>query len=155
VYTTLDARFYPDRYVIEDMHADEMMRYLVRSFERYVTVPLPWDVQSRSALAFLPEHMLWFTLVLFAPFGALFACRRDLLVAALLSAHVAVASVTVALTSGNVGTLVRHRGLALPYLVWLSAVGICELVTSRAFAPAGPLSDDLSHGLSHLEGTCP
>ena len=148
VYTTLDARFYPEKYVIEDMHADEMMRYLVRSFERYIIVPVPWEVQSRSALAFVPEQMVWWMLVLFAPFGVLFACRRDLLVAALLFAHAAVAAFTVALTSGNVGTLVRHRGLAIPSFVWLSTVGICEFVTSRALAPT--LSHNLSHDISQL-----
>ena len=155
VYTTLDERFYPEKYVIEDMHADEMMRFVVRSFERYVTVPLPWEVQSRSALAFLPEQMLWLVLVLFAPFGALLACRRDLLIAALLFAHAAVAAVTVALTSGNVGTLVRHRGLALPYFIWLSAVGICELVAWRSRAAAPDRSPRMSHDVSQLEGTCP
>src|SRR6185295_11050802 len=82
VYTTLDERFYPEKYVIEDMHPDEMARYVVRSFERYVTVPLPWEVRSRSALAFLPEQMLWLVLLLFAAFGAVLACRRDLLIAA-------------------------------------------------------------------------
>ena len=40
-----------------------------------------------------------------------------------------------ALTSGNVGTLVRHRGLALPYIVWLSAVGIIS-----SSQPRGPMS---------------
>ncbi len=44
-------------------------------------------------------------------------------------AHTLVAAITVALISGNVGTLVRHRGLALPYLVWLSAVGACGLLS--------------------------
>ena len=39
-----------------------------------------------------------------------------------------VAAVTVAMVSGNVGTLVRHRGLAIPFMVWLSAVGACELI---------------------------
>jgi hypothetical protein len=132
VYTTLDPRFYPERYVIEDMHADETMRFLVRSFERYVTVPVPWQVQSRSALAFLPEQMVWLVLVVFAPFGLVFACRRDLLVTSQLFAFAAVAAITVALTSGNVGTLVRHRGLALPYFVWLSAVGIVSFLNQRA-----------------------
>src|SRR6185436_4010306 len=122
----------------------------------YVTVPLPWEVRSRSALAFLPEQMLWLVLVSFAAFGALFACRRDLLVAAQFFAHAAVAAVTVALTSGNVGTLVRHRGLALPYFVWLSAVGICELVVWRRSRAAAPdRSHRLSHDTSQLEGTCP
>jgi len=113
-------------------------------------------VQSRSALAFLPEQMLWLVLVLFAPWGVLLACRRDLLVAALLVAHAAVAAVTVALTSGNVGTLVRHRGLALPYFIWLSAVGVCELVARRRSPAAAPdRSPRMSHDLSQLEGTCP
>jgi len=34
----------------------------------------------------------------------------------------------VAVTSGNVGTLIRHRGLAVPYLLWLSVLGACQLV---------------------------
>jgi hypothetical protein len=153
VYTTLDARFYPEKYVIDDMHPDEMARYVVRSFERYITVPLPWEAQSRSALAFLPEQMLWLTLVVLAPFGLLLAYRRDPLIASMLLAHAAIAAVTVALTSGNVGTLVRHRGLALPYFIWLSAVGICELVASRS--PRAGAVPDRSPDISQLEGTCP
>ena len=34
--------------------------------------------------------------------------------------------VLVALNSGNIGTLIRHRGLALPYLIWLSVLGASE-----------------------------
>jgi hypothetical protein len=32
----------------------------------------------------------------------------------------------IALSSGNIGTLIRHRSLALLYLIWLSAVGAHE-----------------------------
>ena len=35
------------------------------------------------------------------------------------------------MSDGNIGTLVRHRGLALPYLIWLSAVGAETLLTVR------------------------
>jgi hypothetical protein len=34
----------------------------------------------------------------------------------------------VALTSGNVGTLVRLRGLVTPYLLWVSVLGYCVLL---------------------------
>jgi hypothetical protein len=37
------------------------------------------------------------------------------------------AALPVALTSGNVGTLVRHRGLAVPFVAWLGAAGAAEL----------------------------
>jgi len=96
--------------------------------ERYLTVPWPWEAQSASALVYTPEQIVWYALVLLAPFGLVLAMRRDALVASLLVGHATVAALTVAMSSGNVGTLVRHRGLALPYFTWLSAVAFCDLV---------------------------
>jgi len=144
VYRVLDPRFYPDRLdssarvEIADMRFGEALRFIWRSLERYVTVPLPWEVQSRSALLYLPEQIIWYLLVALAPAGVVLAMRRNALVTSLLLAHAVVAAVTVALTSGNVGTLVRHRGLALPYFLWLSAVAFCELVSRIRLAPATP-----------------
>ena len=46
----------------------------------------------------------------------------------MLITHAAVAIVIVALTSGNVGTLIRHRSLVLLYLIWLSAMGAHDLI---------------------------
>lgn len=132
-YKLLDERLYEAKIAMLDMSFDEGMRFLVRAFGRYVTVPWPWEAQSASAVAYLPEQMLWYVLALLAPIGFVYALRRDPLVASLLLGYALVAAVTVALVSGNVGTLVRHRGLALPYLVWLSAVGACQLV-DRAMA---------------------
>ena len=133
VYKLLDDRFYPDRSQIDDLRFGESMRFLVRAMFAYVTVPAPWQVQSRSALAFLPEQMVWYMLIALAPIGVVFGMRRDTVVAGLLLAHAAVFVLSVAVISGNVGTLVRHRGLALPYLVWFSALAACELL-SRCFA---------------------
>jgi hypothetical protein len=144
VYRLLDQRFYPElpdftgRAVIDDMRFGESLRFVWRSFERYVTVPLPWEVQSRSALLYLPEQVIWYLLVVLAPAGVVLTLRRDPLVASLLISQALIAVVTVALTSGNVGTLVRHRGLALLYFLWLSAVALCEVIVwlQRATASA-------------------
>jgi hypothetical protein len=142
VYRVLDARFYPDRLdftgraEIDDMQFGEALRFVWRSLQSYVTVPLPWDAQSRSALLYMPEQIVWYFLVALAPFGIVLAMRRDPLVASLLLAQALVAALTVALTSGNVGTLVRHRGLALPYFLWLSAVAFCDLVSRVRLAAA-------------------
>jgi hypothetical protein len=50
----------------------------------------------------------------------------------------AAAATGVALTSGNVGTLIRHRALTTPFLVWFSALGLIVAVTwlSRAMPVA-------------------
>lgn len=131
VYKTLDERFYPDRGEIGDMQFGEALRFVVKAVVRYVTVPWPWEVRSTAALAYLPEQLVWCLLVALALIGLPFACRRDVIVAGLLIGHAVVAAATVALISGNIGTLVRHRGLALPYFVWISGVGVCELLAAR------------------------
>jgi len=131
----------PDRKFIRDMEFREAGRFVVRSLERYITVPLPWEARSPATLAYLPEQLVWYLLVLFALLGVLWSFRRDALITSLLCGYAIVAAVTVAVISGNVGTVVRHRGLALPYIVWLSAVGGCELLSRlrrREPVPAQP-----------------
>lgn len=135
-YETLDERFYASLPETSDLQFAETLRFMVRAIVAYVVVPLPWKAQSRAALAYLPEQVAWYLLAALAPLGFLFAFRRDALVSALLMGHLMVIGLTVALVSGNVGTLVRHRGLALPYLVWLSAVGGCELLSRSALRSA-------------------
>ena len=129
-YQLLDERFYPDLNEISSLEFAETVRFLARAVVAYVTVPLPWMAQSRAALAYLPEQVVWYLLAMLAVAGALFGFRRDAIVTGLLVGHALVIAAAVAFTGGNVGTLVRHRGLALPYLVWLSGVGACELLCS-------------------------
>ena len=145
-YTLLEPRFYNDSSAISDMQFVDTARYVVRAFERYVTVPLPWEVQSRVALLYLPEQIIWYLLVLLLPVGLVFSFQRDPSLAALLFGIAGVTVVVIAMTSGNVGTLVRHRSLAVPYLLWLSLTGVCELLArarvrgdERAFTKAEPV----------------
>ena len=135
-YYVLDDRLYAERVDVRTIRLDEAARFVVRALASYVTVPLPNEIYSTAALAFLPEQLAWYVLLLTIPFGLLFAMRRDVVVASLLLMHALVAGLPVALTSGNIGTLVRHRGFALPYLTWIGAVGACELL-ARARRPAG------------------
>jgi hypothetical protein len=142
VYLLLDPRFYNDISTISDMQFRDSARYVVRAFERYVTVPWPWEVQSKVALLEIPEQVVWYVLVLLLPAGIIASCRRDPMLTGLLFGTALVSIVAIALTSGNVGTLVRHRSLAMPYLVFLSAAGLCELLSraaSRGRAPAASL----------------
>jgi len=139
--------------ILDDIRGFEAGRFLVRSFVSYVTVPLPWDVQSRAALAYVPEQIIWYLLVALLPAGLVFSFRRDALVTALLIANAVASSLLVAITSGNVGTLVRHRGMAIPYIVWLSAVGGCELVCR--IAAAARLRDPAAPLMARMEQRCP
>jgi len=131
VYTLLDPRFYGDISSISDLQFRDSALFVARAFERYVTAPWPWEVQSRIALLNIPEQVVWYLVVLLLPAGVIASCRRNPMLTGLLFGTALVSIVAIALTSGNVGTLVRHRSLAMPYLVFLSAAGLCELL-SRA-----------------------
>jgi hypothetical protein len=94
----------------------------------YVAEPLPWKMESRALLAFMPEQIAWYALALLLPVGVYAGLQRDVVVTGMLASHAAVTILIVAVASGNVGTLIRHRALALPYVVWLSAVGAHEII---------------------------
>jgi hypothetical protein len=154
-YKLLDGHYYADRGNIKSMTARDAVIYVVRAATSYVTVPLPWQIESRSALVFLPEQMVWYAMVCLIPIGILAGLRRDPLLTCLLIAHGGVAAVVVALSGGNVGTLIRHRGLALPYFVWLSglgavAVGSALLAHRRVWSWPRPPSTDSKAGVEWL-----
>jgi hypothetical protein len=128
VYTILDGSFYGRKAAVEEMTIRQGAQYVIGSLVTYVTVPLPWKIQSRAALTYLPEQVVWYLMVVLVPIGIASGLRRDVLLTALLATYTGTAVVLVAITSGNVGTLVRHRGLAVPYLLWFSVLGACEVV---------------------------
>jgi hypothetical protein len=139
-YRLLDPRFYRDVNEVSSLEFAETARFLARGVAAYVFVPLPWDASSRAAVAFLPEQIVWYVLVALVPVGVIGGFRRDPMLTGLLVAHAAFAVAAVAFVDGNVGTLVRHRGLALPYLAWLSGVGACDLL-ARVSSPTHELAN--------------
>lgn len=127
-YKLLGDHYYADRQLIHQMPVRDTVRFAGAALVGYFTVPVPWKLESRRMIAYLPEQLVWYVMVALLPLGILAGLRRDALLTCLLLTHAGVAILLVALTSGNVGTLVRHRGLAVPYLVWVSALGAYELV---------------------------
>jgi hypothetical protein len=103
--------------------AGQSARYVIRALLSFAVVPAPWQLASLRELAYLPEQLLWYTVLGLLPIGAVAGWRRDPLVTCLLLGYAAPTACVLALTNGNVGTLLRLRGLVMPYLVWVSAVG--------------------------------
>jgi hypothetical protein len=82
----------------------------------YVTEPVPWRIESRVLLAYLPEQM--FCLCVSRWCCSARRRRRDPMLTMLLVAHGRRDGRR--RVSGNIGTLIRHRGLLMPHLVWLA-----------------------------------
>ncbi len=129
-YPLVEPRIYQNWALIPQIDGREGARYVARAVLAYFVEPLPDKMQSRLLWSYLPEHFTWLLLMVLAPIGVAGAMRRDPALASLLLAHAASIVMMVALASGNIGTLVRHRGLSLPYLVWFSVLG-AAMVMSR------------------------
>jgi hypothetical protein len=128
-YKLLDAGYYfnPQTPAASTLtlNAGQSARYVLRAAVSFVVVPAPWQLASVRELAFLPEQMLWYVMLALLPIGAMAGWCRDPLVTCLLLGFALPTAAVLALTNGNVGTLLRLRGLVTPYLVWVSAVGLC------------------------------
>lgn len=127
-YELLDPRLYSmTRLTVYDMTIPQAARFVLRALWNFVTVPRPSQIHSTTALAYLPEHAVWYALLMLLPFGAVAAFRREPVLTCLLLSHGFAAAMMVALTGGNIGTLIRHRGLTLPYICWFAPLGLAYL----------------------------
>jgi hypothetical protein len=146
-YKVLDMRFYRERTggVMDDMTWAEAARYVTRALGAAAVVPMPWQAETRLVKAYLPEHALWLTMIVLAPVGLWAGMRRHPPATFLMAAYIAVMFTGVALRSGNVGTLVRHRGLVLPFVICLAAVAVCHLLARRS-SPTFPWKGTRSNG---------
>lgn len=129
-YKLLDDRLYASVDTMSDLRLGEAVRFVTRAAAAWLTLPRPWDAVSRAEAAYIPEQVVWYVLAAFILIGIPLGFRRDPLLTGLLVAHGALLAAAAALTDGNVGTLVRHRGLALPYLAWLGGVGVCDALVA-------------------------
>jgi hypothetical protein len=127
-YTLMDDGFYLTRDLALTLTEPQALRFLVRAAISFVVTPLPWEMASLRELAFLPEHLVWYLMLAILPFGVVAGWKRDPLVTAVLLGYVVPTAAAVALTNGNVGTLLRLRGLVSPYLIWLSVLGLLTIV---------------------------
>ncbi|MBZ5559470.1 MAG: hypothetical protein LAO77_19535 [Acidobacteriia bacterium] len=132
-FRLLDDRFYAEGARSVDTFAfDERVRFLLRSAVAFFTVPLPWRIDSLSGLTMLPQQCVWYALLCLAAFGYRAAARRDALFTAILTACVVAGMLIITPNSGNVGTLVRHRDMVVPAVVFLAAAGVYP--AARAWA---------------------
>lgn len=140
-FKLLDDRFYSDFYYLpgfdQSLSPPEVARFVVRALVSLVLVPLPWQSFSRSEILFVPAQMFWYCLLALAAAGVVTALRRDALVTAVLIVGLALFGAARAVSEGNIGTLVRHRDILLPFLAWLSGVG-----AARGFAWLASLVHD-------------
>lgn len=139
-YRLLDERYYSDSSEsVASMSFADGVRFLVGSAIAFVVVPLPWQAGSRGTLALLPQQMAWYMMCAAAAAGFVVGMRRAPWLTCVLAGSALAGLVIIAPNSGNVGTLMRHRDLIVPFVLWLGALGVVGMADSvRAIDAAAP-----------------
>lgn len=130
-YKLLDPAFYaepaaPGGWQL-NLTPEQAGRFVLRAAASFIVTPWPWEMTSRGELALLPEQLLWYLLLIGLPAGVVAGWRLDATTTALFVGYAAPTALALALTNGNVGTLMRLRGLVTPYLLWVSMLGLLTL----------------------------
>jgi hypothetical protein len=141
-YKLLDDGFYKHESMPDKLSGVQAGRFLVRAGQSFLLTPLPWQMTSRSELAFMPEHLVWYLALILAPIGAVAGWKRDPMLTCVLIGYLLPTAAVLAVTNGNVGTLLRLRGLVTPQLFWISGLGVVAVIgalAGRRFASPMPV----------------
>ena len=151
-YKVLDAEFYERRVegTVRPIDAARFTpavtaRYLIRGMSTFFLVPLPQQASSASIVAYLPEQLGWLLLAALSVIGIVAGLRIDATVTIVLASVILLGAAAIGISSGNIGTLIRHRGMVMVLLPWLASLGACQLLTwvrlraRRSRAAAAPL----------------
>ena len=135
-YKVLDAEFYERRVEGSVVPISPTRftpavtaRYLLRGVATFFVVPLPVNSLSASSLAYLPEQVAWLVLAALAVVGVVAGLRVDATVTIVLASVILCGAATIGITSGNIGTLIRHRAMVMVLLPWLASLGACQVLT--------------------------
>lgn len=146
-YSSFDTPDYSDR-----LTPAQTARFVIRGLAAFLVVPLPWQALSTAEILFVPAQMFWYCILLLAAAGLASALRRDVLVTAVFISSCALFAVARGITEGNIGTLVRHRDIVVPFLAWFSGIGAaCGLAWVARLSTPPSRTAGVSAGVPHRD----
>jgi hypothetical protein len=104
----------------------EMIAWLPTGLTYVLAAPFPWTADRMIEQVTIPEMLLWYAAVVLAFVGLARHWRIWQQYAHLLG-YIGGIVLLLALTQGNLGTLVRHRGMVIPFVLIFSGAGAAWL----------------------------
>jgi hypothetical protein len=115
----------------------ELLTWLPTGTLYVLAAPFPWAAERTVDQATIPEMLLWYAAVVLGVIG--FARHwRGWRQYAHLIGYIGGVALMLSLTQGNLGTLVRHRGMVIPFVLIFSGAGAAWLWTAWRARRAAP-----------------
>jgi 4-amino-4-deoxy-L-arabinose transferase-like glycosyltransferase len=104
----------------------EIVAWLPTGTWHVIAAPFPWAADTTAERAAMPEMMAWYLAVTLAALAIVHHWRdwRDYVH---LIGYIGGIAFLLAITQGNLGTLVRHRGMIIPFVLVFSGAGAAWL----------------------------
>ena len=106
--------------------ARELMTWLPTGTIYALAAPFPWTADRTAERVTIPEMVLWYGAVLLGLIGFARHARSWRQYVHLLG-YIGALFLMLAVTTGNLGTLVRHRGMIIPFVLIFSGAGAAWL----------------------------
>lgn len=126
-YKIFDDKYYYDKTLLNEMGLIPFLCSLSKGFFHFMFEPLPQRISNPSSLVVFPQMLLWYGLTFFMLVGFFRAIQYNFPVMAVILLYTLLFSLPIALGSGNVGTVFRHRDLVTPFYLIFAANGISGL----------------------------
>ena len=135
VYKYLPEELYDSNYTVvwtrsSQFHAFQPM-WIGKAVFRYLLEPFPSRINTLRVSMSFPQMVFWYFSLPFAFFGMAAACRRDIRCSLFMVLTLMVWTVVTALTSGNIGTVLRIRDMLTPFYLLFACVGIRVFLYGR------------------------
>lgn len=129
-------KIYPERFYLTSSNASplkplEFTYAFIKSWIYFMFAPFPWVITTKLQLVSYFQIILWYILILFSIQGILIGLRYNLKKVLILISYLFLTSSFLALASGNIGTMLRHRDMVTPFYLIFSAVGINQIFIKK------------------------
>ena len=104
--------------------------WLPKGLAYVLAAPFPWMFRRPIDFALLPEILLWYSAMILAAIGAIANWRNWAKYLPLLG-YLGGMAIILAVVSGNLGTLVRSRGMLIPGMLIFAGAGFAWLLARR------------------------
>ena len=131
-YKILADRYYGSNTAfLKEITYLESIGIFLKAWFYFLVVPFPWSINSNLQLISLPQIAIWYFFLLFSILGMILGIRYKTREALILLGFLFFIGSFVALTSGNIGTVFRHRDMVTPLFLIFTAVGMCGLLDKK------------------------
>ncbi|MDD5195735.1 MAG: glycosyltransferase family 39 protein [Candidatus Omnitrophica bacterium] len=128
-YKVFDDKYYSPGSLsqAEYISFTDFVKGILRGWFYFILVPFPWKIYSRLQMLSYPQVLLWYLFLPFVFLGIISALRYKWRETFVILSYIIITGTMVVITSGNIGTVFRHRDMFTPLFLIFGSLGLLKV----------------------------